>query len=222
MDRNILITAAVSAAIHIVGMSVVLIVNPASEMEIRPYTKVSFLGPLLNKTAFDIMLENKSQVFKTRYNYFDDAPQGYLDLSARSPQKYVPRDAIQGYESFDDDGLKGFLAGNKIIPYFMLDSEPPKIDNNVSRGIVYKPENIGAVNGLVNSAAHLKIRVKVFIAPDGRIRNSEPVTTTGNPDLDHVILLYVNNWVFEQSPEGKEETKEIDIVLMRGADNDKT
>ncbi|MBF0215644.1 MAG: hypothetical protein HQL30_01470 [Candidatus Omnitrophica bacterium] len=222
MNRDILVAVAVSAAIHLFGMSMVHIINPSLKTEIRPFTKVSYLGPLLNKTAFDIMLESKAQIFKTQYNYLENAPAEVLDLKARSPERRVQEEIKTDLDPGNSEVINDFLSGNKIIPYFMLDSPAPKVDNNIPGAFVYKPEDLGAVKDLISNETIPKIRVKVLVAADGKIKNSEPMTTTGNPELDHVILRYVNNWVFEPSQAGKDDYKEIDILLNRGSVNDKT
>ena len=78
ISRNLSIALLVSIGVHVLGMSAVTIINPDIPGRGQPYTRVDFLGPLLGKTAFDIMIENSDglKIYKLRIGVINCYPNG--------------------------------------------------------------------------------------------------------------------------------------------------
>ena len=74
MSRNFRIALLISLGIHIFCMSIITITNPVVREKMKSYSRVNFLGPLLRKTAFDIMLENANPVVRTTYRHMISDP----------------------------------------------------------------------------------------------------------------------------------------------------
>ncbi len=210
--------------IHIFCMSVVAITSPPAREKMRSYSRVAFLGPLLRKTAFDIMLENANPVVRTTYRHMmSDSWSGYLRAAA--PERHMSlTDKFSNY--FTNNGLDsvviGFLYDDKSTPDFLLTVER-KISlrrhglDERQRGTVYKPEAPVLAPGLYGEDDVFHIRVRAMVSGEGIVKRVEPITTTGYPGLDFMASKFVSGWIFEER-EGaeKDEWEEIEVVLKTG------
>ena len=120
LSRNLRIALILSLVLHLGMMSMVQIVAPGGVRKLKPFTRVTFLGPVLQKTAFDIMLENISPVARTNYADIDAALQGgYLKVMApkvkTSPEKFYSLE-----ESRMNESLLDFFSSRKSVPDFLL------------------------------------------------------------------------------------------------------
>ncbi len=112
-NRNLRIALLISLGAHIIAMSAVTIIAPIEHARLHPYTRVDFLGPILKKTAFDIMLENVNPLAQTMYQHIQtDSP--YKQLGSEVSKKdfqiqHLP--AVQ--ERVMDAALSDFLSGTK-------------------------------------------------------------------------------------------------------------
>lgn len=111
----------ISVGIHVFFMTAVVIVNPAAREKIRSLTRVDFLGPLLKKTAFDIMLESANPVVRASYSHLP-LDSGFGPLRAAPPERLTLAEELSRY--YLDEGLEApvldFLADAKSIPKFLL------------------------------------------------------------------------------------------------------
>ena len=67
-NRSMGIAFLVALSIHVLCMSAVTIINPKYDGRMKAYTRVDFLGSILRKTAFDIMLEDTGRPLFGAYN----------------------------------------------------------------------------------------------------------------------------------------------------------
>jgi len=220
MSRNFRIALMLSLGIHVFFMSAVVIVNPASSQKIKPYTNVDFLGPLLKKTAFDIMLESANPVVKTSYTHAPLVPpSGYLEAPAPERQAIVEEFSryylLEGPEPFVLDSL----AAPKSVPEFLLKIERDfyffEKEDRGERRLIYRPEPPAIIKGLYGDENIFTIRVSVLISAEGLVKVAEPVTASGHPQLDIVATKYVRSWIFEPKEEAgsDDEWHEVSVVL---------
>ena len=221
IDRNLKIALLLSLSVHIVSISVFAIISPESMKVRKPYTKVTFLGPLLNKTAFDIMLENVKPVFKTTYRHAMSTPDSnYLDICVEKYQSKI-EDVPRLFSEYNDKIIY-YLKGSKSIPGF--DPEKTYLMNSFNgvperakreRKIVHKPEMPLIMKGRYGDKDFFIISVRVQIDVEGNVKAAEPLTTTGYPQLDMDAVEYVNGWLFESKSDlsVQHEWQEIDVVL---------
>lgn len=119
MSRNLRITLLISLGVHILAMSIVTIVAPEGAGRMRPYPRVDFLGPILRKTAFDIMIESINPVAKTTYWDTDLMPQSaYLEVAV-SKREFTIQEFPQHLENSIDALVIDFLEDSKIVPDFI-------------------------------------------------------------------------------------------------------
>jgi hypothetical protein len=225
IGRNLRIALLISLGVHIVGMSAVTIIAPDDFKKARPYTRVDFLGPILKKTAFDIMLENISPAAITTYRYMFLSPRSG-DLKIAIPKR---KSTIQEFPEYLENSMDAlvmdFLESSKSVPDFGLDlgmnnfmlgkwgNEDVKGTNE--RNVIYRPEAPSIMRALYGDEDTFKIRVKVLIGRDGNIKKVEPLTTTGYPRLDITASKFVRGWIFEPSKDAiaADEWQEVDVIL---------
>jgi hypothetical protein len=228
IGRGLGIALLVSLTIHIFGMSAVTIITPEDLRRSGPYTRVDFLGPILKKTAFDIMLENAEPLMSTTYQYSPlDAHDSYLDVVITKRKPAVP-EFPDRLESDMDAFVIGYLTGAKTVPGIKLDfagkspvfrgwSGMDKASPR-TRAVVYKPEAPLIMRSRYGDETSFKVRLKVLIGKDGDVKRVEPLTTTGYPDLDMTASKFVKGWIFEprKGIAEEDEWQEVEIILNAG------
>ena len=221
ISRALTIALVISLGVHIFAMSMVTIVTPEGRGRMKPYTRVDFLGPILKKTAFDIMLENVKPVFTTTYQVTGIVPQsGYLKVVVPKRKATLP-EMPKYFERNMDSSIEGFLTGDKIVPdldfgfsTFTEESWKEGASTSIMREVIYKPEAPLIMSGVYGDKDVFRVKVKVLISPSGNVKKTESVTTTGYPQLDITAFKFVKGWIFEPK-EGAigDEWQEVEVVL---------
>jgi len=227
MSRNFKIALAISTAVHIFWMSAIVIVGPAEMEKVKPYTSVDFLGPLLQKTAFDIMLEGINPSMRTTYAHVpvDDM---YGNPRAESPERRALMDEFSKHHAgISDRFAVDFLNDDKSIPGFLLETRESawksygSSENKKDRRIVYRPAVPDLPPGLHRSGDTFRIKIRAMVSDEGNVRRTEPVTTTGYPELDIKAAKYVSSWIFEPGTfSDADRWVEVDVVLKAGDSHD--
>jgi TonB family protein len=220
IGRSLRIAIGISLGMHIFAMSAVTIVTPENIGRIKGYPRVDFLGPILEKTAFDIMLESATPVVKTSYSW-EPLPfeSGYLKAS--SPGRITMAHGFpQHLESRMDNTIFPTLTGYKGVPDFFLDLKEETLrQEDLSAGerkIIYTPEPPFFVKGLYGGKETILVRVKALVSPEGNVKSTEPVTTSGYPQLDILATKFVRSWIFEPKKEGGDEWVVLEVILNTG------
>ncbi len=217
-----------SLGAHVLGMSAITITAQGDAAMARPYTRVDFLGAILRKTAFDIMLENADPAVNTAYRQTVLSPEeGRLEVTAPKMEPAVQE--LPDHPGNSMDALvMDFLAGAKAVPGpgrgfiaedRMVRSRYARAQADAKgRKVIYRPEAPFMTRGLYGDREAYKIRVRALIAGDGNVRKVEPVTTTGYPGLDIAALKFVRGWIYEPKEDASagDEWRETDVVLNAG------
>ena len=226
MNRGLRIALLISIGLHVFFMSAVTIINPAAREKIKTYTRVAFLGPLLEKTAFDIMLEAASPVMVTTYNMVPSAGAGYKErLKAAPPGRHAARTSFwkssPDTETKIEVSIRDFFVDLKSVPDFLLTLS---LNNDYylydrvpgwERKVVYKPAPPVVIEGLYGDTGAYKIVVVVTVGADGSVKRAEPLTTSGYPQLDIAASKFAEGWIFEPRSDAfaGDEQREIEILL---------
>jgi hypothetical protein len=211
--RNALL---ISVGVHLFFMTAVVIVNPAASQKITPFTRIEFLGPLLTKTAFDMMIEGTDPIASASYRMADGSPS---DLKAAAPTRGSDTTEYPDYsrEGGADAGVKGTLSDNKSFADFLVAEQVQIYNNNKGAGnstrrIRYKPVPL-IVSEKLEGPEIYRVKVMVLVAPDGTVRKTEPSTTSGYPRIDMFAARLVRSWLFEPVNDGKDELVTVDVEL---------
>ena len=225
ISRALTIALIISLSVHVFAMSMVTIVTPEGRGRMKPYTRVDFLGPILKKTAFDIMLESVKPVFTTTYQVTGIVPQsGYLKVVVPK-RKANLQEMPKYFERSMDASIENFLTGDKVVPdldfgfnAFMEESWRDEVSTDTIREVIYKPEAPLIMSGVYGDKSTFRVKVKVLISPRGNVKKTESVTTTGYPQLDITAFKFVKGWIFEpkETASGLDEWREVEVVLRVG------
>ncbi|KJJ83217.1 hypothetical protein OMAG_002891 [Candidatus Omnitrophus magneticus] len=219
MNRNLKITILISAVVHILAFSFIIVTNNSNDnIKIKSYSKLKFLGPLLKKTAFDIMIESMNPNFITSYteNILFEGSDVKIEPLEKNRVAYSAESRNNNIALIENKILD-VIAGQKNIPDFLIKTFKQKSFSNEKkeRNVVYKPSEPFILKGLYGDSSVFTMRVKVFISKDGTINSVEPVTTTGNSETDMILIKYVRNWIFESGSIGNDfsESEIIDVSV---------
>ncbi len=222
MHRDLRIALMISVGLHVFFMSAVVIINPASGTKIKPYTRVDFLGPLLKKTAFDIMLETANPVVRTSYSrlLLSPAPER---LKAAPPEIRVPVEDRSRYylDGWLQASVRDLLTEPKSVPGFLLRTDSYldiPWDRHGGRRLIYKPDPPVLTRGLYGDAEQFRIKLRVLVSAEGTVVSSEPVVMSSHPQLDIIASRFVRTWIFEpRAAAGNEdEWEEAEVILRAG------
>lgn len=231
INRRLGIFLLIALGAHIFIMTAVIIITPEDMGRVRPYTKINFLGPILRKTAFDIMLENVNPVVRTTYRLADLSVQrGYLDLTVLKNSSTV-QEFPENLERNMDTSIMDFLAEVKTVPDLSLgygmdstllsswDLKEPLTKD--LRQVIYKPDQPLLMSGIYGDDVSFNIKIRALIDQSGNVKQVEPLTTTGYPELDITAGKFVKRWVFEPQIDLMDVSDEwivVEIILLTGID----
>lgn len=232
MSKNLRVALMVSLGAHVLAMSAVTIIVPEQAERMHPYTRVDFLGSILRKTVFDIMLENVNPLSGNAHRYGVQAvEEKYLKASSRKIELPV-KEVVLSSESSKQSDVMDFLTGSKDVPdLFPISYESDLFSSNGSfvknsqisdeiRKVVYKPDVPSFISALYGGEREFTIKLRAFVSGDGMVMKTEQITTTGYPDLDMTAAGFLKGWVFERQA-GRvvnEEWVEVEVLLGSGDD----
>ncbi len=216
ISRNFRIALIISLCVHIFGMTVVTIINPGGIERKHPYTRIEFLGSILRKTAFDIMLD-VNPVMIADYEYGLEGPDdSYLEVEVSRIENVVGDFSRRRGSGMDSDVL-GFLEGSKAVPDFH--SKLKAFETDAERRVIYKPEAPSFELGVYGDQKEFKVKIRVFVEANGSVKRTEPLATTGYPGLDQTAEKFVRSWIFEPNEyiSDEDEWLTVEVVLRRGS-----
>lgn len=210
----------ISLGFHMIFFSVIAVVNPAALIKITPYTKIQFLGPILKKTAFDIMLKSASPQSEVNYSQL---PQELFPnaLKVTPPEKRSLEEAANAvfsdteYESM----IEAHLVDIKTVPDFLRTPESIVKEAGFStdtRKIIYRPEAPLLSSDLYGSSSNFRVTFRILVSPEGNVKSADYITTSGDPQADIMAKRYVTSWIFEPRSDGKteDEWQEREVILQ--------
>ena len=226
ISKSFRIALMASLGLHVMFMSAVVLVNPVQRERIRAYTQVSFLGPLLRQTAFDIMAATAVPMMETNYGGampFTSA--SYLKVAAPERQEVAVEEVPRFYSNkAAEPYVQDFLSDPKTTPDFLpgtdgFSSLAGAKGEKIRRHVVYKPEEPVLPAGVYGQNKTFRVKVKALITNEGRISRSEPMIVSEHPELGMTAAKYVSSWLFEPrtSDYGIDaEWETIEVLLKTG------
>ena len=218
----------ISLGVHVIVMSVVGIVSSEGPGRTKPYTRIDFLGPILGKTAFDMMVGHAARTTPlTPGAEGSSVEEEGLIVTAKGK---VPPLAERGphEEETLDASAAASLSGWKAVPEAKVraqeearaDRKVKGLDNTgaMPRKVVFRPDTPSFIKGQYGERDSFRIKVKALLDAEGNVIKAEPLTTTGYPQLDMSAAKFVKSWVYEPSEavSRAEEWVEEEVVLKAG------
>lgn len=223
---NIAAALILSVLAHFFFMTFVTVVAPEDFFKTEPFTRVTFLGPILEKTAFDIMVAGEGGVSGGREAL---VPEGFLnpDLHQALSEK---DDAIPArYISVGTEVLRRvdkYLVPEKLAPRFYSrgqysgtapegQSGPERLaDQYGGRKVLFRPPTpLVAVDGIAVKK-YFTVKLSAAVTVSGDVIDVSVARTSGYLFADSEAMKYLRAWKFQSvnDPAG-EMPLEIDIPV---------
>ena len=208
-DRAFNLSILFSTALHLFWIFAVCIIVTPSVQPSDAYQEVAFLGPILEKTAFDLMVEEikpQAETLYARSTLFLDK----IYLKPKGPDRKVlkgsiPSAVLNRLAFF----LQDYVKGPKEIPlYFaedirMVYAETEKKDMSPlmegpakEREIIFKPERLTISRGAYAGGEKYIVKLKFFISDRGIVYDVEPLVASGHPEIDLEAIRFLKKWRF--------------------------
>jgi len=224
VSRQLRTALLVSLAVHVIGMSTVAIIYPEGENRRCAYTRIDFLGAILRKASFDIMIENTAPFFKGSLGQMIQTKEkDYLENVRIPKQKPYVQKLPGGLDTVMDNAVKGFLIGDKVVPGFISDTNRDSLlskraqlrNDKTRRKIIYRPDTFFVQYGLYGKKKFFKAKFKALMGADGKIKRTELLTTTGYPQLDIKASRLIKDHLpaSKRNILWKDEWCEVEIIL---------
>jgi len=196
--------------------AVTIIIVPVG-VKARRLSDVSFLGSILDKESF----KRELGVSPSHGHRFDNE---MFQLQKESLPEKSSRIKIEKDYFLDKD------SGRESADYIIgMEKAHPKVideasyreyaEQAVSRTILFKPPIPDYKAALSETqegdlSTSYRVRVKVFISPDGTVKKADTLQTSGSPEIDLIATRYVKKWKFiALNPDRPQEDSE-EIVLV--------
>jgi len=216
-DRVFSVSFLVSFLWHAFWIAAVSIITVPTGLKEADYTKVYFLGPILEETAFEMMLDESKVHVETLYR--KPVLPGYaFDVEIESPGGEL----LEGLSAIGDILISDFAPKNVIredkiaSPHFFR--EGPSFIEEVSasespiegRPVTFRPDKIPAIPAWISEGrGSYKIELEFTVSPEGTVKRIKPVVSSGYPQIDMIGMDYLKKWRFTPK---REEGKDLDQV----------
>ncbi|MFH1848273.1 MAG: energy transducer TonB [Candidatus Omnitrophota bacterium] len=215
-DKEFSAALLVSILFHAFCMFAVTVVVMPTSFPIAKTSTISFLGPLFEKTAFELMLDDANPIFRADYPRLPVAS-GALKMTHGSSSMagplsvYTPRLKERGFKQ----KIRDMLGGFKLVPEYVPKSvgredraegdRPFRIEGSASgREILFVPD-APDVNKRTDQAIRIfSVELKFSVDPSGKVESAEPIASSGYPDVDLAAIRYLKGFQFAPS-EPKED-----------------
>ena len=177
-------------------------INPGGD-----YQEVDFIGPILEKTAFDFMAETSARYGETQYSVSSIFFMDKVYLAASGPKRNILKKTVP-YRALDrfTFNLEGYVKKSKEIPFYMAaekdfilleEEEAPDVKGPVKqREIIYKPDPPVVSLGAGGASEIYTVQVRFSISHNGIVYRAEPMVSSGQPKIDLAAIRYVREWRF--------------------------
>ncbi|MBN1872397.1 MAG: energy transducer TonB [Candidatus Omnitrophica bacterium] len=210
-----------SLAWHLLCISLVNIVVLPGRYTARDLTSVSFLGPILEKTALEIMLVNKPVAVSTSYHH-DLKYSHHIDSERDSNVNGTALGFGLEPPKVDDklDNIEGaLLQSAKEIPRIHIKpsrhEDGHAIDGiegiDKGRELIYKPDK-PKLPRWITSGKGFSVVLEFVVTPQGDVSRVVPVISSGDPDVDLLAIRYLKSWKF--SPANGRHDQETGTIKM--------
>ena len=202
-----------SLMLHFFCMFAVNIVILPGRYRVRDLTTVSFLGPILEKTALEIILANKPVAVTMNYQRnlrykHHIAEKGKLSF-ADNMKRHIGSDA----EVNIGRAFKRVPRKYKEIPDIVTKTEDQyvyfkglsEISGPASdREVIYKPEK-PELPAWIDTSPPFKLEFEFTVSAQGEVKEVIPVISSGKAEVDLLGIRYLKSWRFAPFAQGLDE-----------------
>lgn len=229
-DRSFKISFFFSAAMHLVCLSAVCIVTvPAARFNnTNSQTEINFLGPILEKTAFEIMAEDFTPCAETYYTANRDFMNEDIDAGVKKPERIVgkdmPRDkALAGREPPEkgniavEKDIRGRAIDGRNIFYHVTDKASNRLIEGPAkkRTVLFRPDFPRICKQAFVDEKNFTAKFKFVLSDSGTVEMVEPIVSCGYPAIDMKCVKNLKEWKFSprQVKTGEKDWGEITLFI---------
>lgn len=220
ISRRFLYALLLSLVVHVFLVSAIVIV-PAENISVsQPYTRVNFLGPILQKTTFDIMLKDlKGGVLLPQRMIMMDRDINELEVANIKKELSLAK-LSGGYLEEGKKELDSILMGEKKTLEVSSSIELRESGVGKKSDVLYQPELLVIDAGEFDGISSFFLDVRIYTAPDGVVEKVDLLGTTGYPEVDLKALRHVKGWIFQKSEHGKWRRVSVKVKTRESDNND--
>ena len=225
-DRVYNLSIVFSTVWHLFWICAIGIVVTPSVQPTNVHQEIDFLGPILEKTAFDILVENVKPQAETIYAssaLFHDK----VYLRPEGPGRKVRKEFLP--EALPDRFiffLREYIKDTReILPYpghirgvtsrMPGDKKTPALKGPAAeRGIIFKPDVPAVPAGLYGDSEEYVVKLKFFVSGKGLVYDVAPVVSSGFFKIDMEATKFLKRWRFSPSAAGKKPESDWGIVTV--------
>ena len=218
----------ISLVWHLVCMSAVNIVVLPGKFKARKLTSVSFLGPILETTALNIILADKPVAIAVSYR---------TDLKYRrgfgKDGKNDVSDPVKRYiRNNTEDNMRKMLSvpfqENKDVPDIIIAGikrqngrrfDSSDISGSAARRTLFFKPVQPKLPDSIPASAPFKLELKFSVLPQGEVGRVIPVVSSGNPEVDLLGIRYLKSWKFFPLVGGSDEEQWSRITFIFGGED---
>ena len=210
-SRYMSIAIIVSVVWHLFWLFGITIVDNRYGAVEKTEAKISFLGPLLDKTFFEMMIvRQQSHYAELKKDFYIPNTFSTKELRLKRPEKGPSRQmhAININKEVRRS-IREIISGMKARPFYDFTpyEEMPKVSERSyeiagpaqGRALVFVPAK-PLVEKMAESGKvgreKFTTEVRFFVSSDGKVVMAEPMVSCGYPDVDIIAVRFVKNWVF--------------------------
>jgi len=217
-DRIFNLSVLFSGAWHLFWVCVIGIVITPTVQPSNLYQEINFLGPILEKTAFDMMTEGRKPLAETVYArsalFIDNVylkPAGpkrkvlktTISETVRDKLTLILLDDIKGAKetpSHYEEDIRMFYRGMRPA------TESPPIEGPAAeRKIIFKPDRLLISPGIYGDDEEYVVKIRFLVSHNGIVYNAEPVVSSGYPEVDLQAMSFLKKWRFNPGNSAKDE-----------------
>ena len=210
---------------HICLISTVSIIEVPNIKMRDPFTEVSFLGPILEKTAFDMMADEYRPKAETLYRT-SVITKHDVDLEVTGPERYVEKNftgneydkkylMAKNITEEDKDRPKQFIQDRSIFYHIGDKSTNTGIEGPVrNRTLVFRPPLPYFSKGIIGDETSVLAKYRIILRDDGSVESVEPVILSGYPHVDIKCQVYLKQWKFGPRLARNESEEDWGIVTL--------
>ncbi|MDD4201909.1 MAG: hypothetical protein PHQ52_00390, partial [Candidatus Omnitrophica bacterium] len=186
---------------HTLCLSIINIVIVTEPLESQDFSDITFLGPILGKTAFEMMADGSMQQTKTLYRLSTNKIWEEVDLEIDAPQRLVRQDfseEIKNTAIIEDQNLVSEHI--KVVPemvkniYYNIDKPIQNSDIEgpaKKREIVFRPDIPVSSHFKQDAEENLELKYKIVLSKDGVVDMVIPIKVSSDPKITMMYTSYI-------------------------------
>lgn len=228
-DRAFNLSLLFSSAWHLFWISAICVVVTPSVQPSNLYQEVNFLGPLLEKTAFDIMVDAVKPQTETLYAR-STLFLSNVYLKPKGPVRRTLKETLPDIQFDSTSFIFGEYGKEEVPTYFdenirMMYAKPEKSELGVlggglseKREVIFKPEAVTVPRGLYGETETYAVKLRFFVNDKGLVQDVELLASSGYPGIDLKAIGFLKKWRFspafrEMGEKDKASRKVISISV---------